>query len=87
LTFLTARSLSGWPVAVGLMMLSVVRENDRTRARLASAMLILILPAILLQMARFSDQVDWSKPVLWAGLVLFTVIGFCGLRLAVGETP
>jgi hypothetical protein len=82
LTPLTARSLCGWLIAVGTLMLSVMRENDRTRAWLASPMLILILPAILLQMARFSDQVDWSNPVLWSGLVLFTVIGFCGLYLA-----
>jgi hypothetical protein len=85
LTPLTTRSLCGWLIAVGTLMLSVLRENDRTRARLASVMLILVLPTILLQMARFSDQVDWSNPVLWAGLVLFTVIGFCGLQLARGS--
>jgi hypothetical protein len=85
LTPLTGRSLCGWLIAVGTLMLSVLRENDWTRARLASALLIPILPALLVQMARFSDQVDWSNPVLWAGLLLFGVIGVCGLQLARGS--
>ena len=85
LTPLTGRSLCGWLALLGVLMLSIARENDRTQVRLASPMLILVLPAILLQMARFSDQVDWSNPVLWAGLILFTVIGFCGLQLARGS--
>jgi hypothetical protein len=80
LTPLTGRSLCGWLIAVGTLMLSVLRENDRTRARLASALLIPILPALLVQMARFSDQVDWSNPVLWAGPVRRDWF----LRLAVG---
>jgi hypothetical protein len=82
---LTARSLSGWLIAVGTLMLAMYRENDRTRVRLATPMLILILPAILLQMLRYADQVDWSNLVLWVGLILFAMIGFCGLYLAKGS--
>jgi hypothetical protein len=85
LTPLTARSLSGWLIAVGTLMLSISRENNRTRARLATPMLILILPALLLQMLRYADQVDWSNLVLWIGLILFAIIGFCGLYLANGS--
>jgi hypothetical protein len=85
LTPLTARSLSGWLIAVGTLMLSMSLENDQTRARLATPMLILVLPALLLQMLRYADQVDWSNPVLWIGLVLFAIIGFCGLYLANGS--
>jgi len=85
LTPLTARSLSGWLIAVGTLLLSISRENDRTRARLASPMLILVLPALLLQMLRYADQVDWSNPVLWMGLILFAIMGFCGLYLASGS--
>jgi hypothetical protein len=84
LTPLTARSLSGWLIAVGTLMLSMSRENDQTRARLAAPMLILILPALVLQMVRYADQVNWGNPVLWIGLILFAVIGFCGLYLANG---
>lgn len=85
LTPLTARSLCGWLVIIGALMLSIFRENDRTRSRLASPMLILILPALLLQLARFADQVNWSSPVLWLGLFLFALVGFCGLVLASGS--
>jgi hypothetical protein len=85
LTPLTARSLSGWVVAVGTIMLSMVRENHRTRARLATPMFILILPALVLQMSRYAEQVNWSSPVLWIGLFLFTVAGFCGVVLARGS--
>lgn len=85
LTPLTARSLSGWLIAVGTIMLSMSRENDRTRSRLATPMFILILPVILLQMARYANEVNWGNPVLWLGLVLFAIIGFCGLYLANGS--
>ena len=85
LTPLTARSLSGWLIAVGTLMLSMSLENDQTRARLAAPMLILLLPVLLLQMARYASQVNWGNPVLWIGLILFAVIGFCGLYLANGN--
>jgi len=85
LTPLTARSLSGWLIAVGTIMLWMSWENDQARARLATPMLILILPAVLLQILRFADQVNWGNPVLWLILSLFGVVGFCGLYLANGS--
>jgi hypothetical protein len=85
LTPLTARSLSGWLIAAGTIMLSMSRENNQTRARLATPMLILILPALLLQMSRFADQVNWSSPTLWVGLLLFGLAGLCGLFIANGS--
>lgn len=85
LTPLTARSLSGWLMAVGTIMLWISIENDQTRARLATPMLILILPALLLQMLRYADQVDWGNMVLWIGLILFAIVGCCGLYLANGS--
>jgi hypothetical protein len=85
LTPLTARSLSGWLIAVGTLMISMFRENDRIRARLSTPMLILILPVVLLQMLRFAGQVNWGSPVLWMGLLLFAIVGFCGLYLANGS--
>jgi hypothetical protein len=85
LTPLTARSLSGWLIAVSTIMLSMSSENNRTRSRLASPMLILILPALLLQMSRFADQVNWGSPTLWVGLLLFAGVGGCGLYMAKGD--
>lgn len=85
LTPLTSRSLSGWIAIVGVLMLSMYRENHRTRSRLATPMLILILPTLLLQLTRFSHEVDWTNPTLWFGLILFTIVMFCGIYLAVGS--
>ena len=85
LTPLTARSLSGWLIAVGTLMISMSRENDRTRVRLATPMLILVLPVLLIQISRFADQVNWSSLVLWIGFLLFAIVGFCGLYLANGS--
>lgn len=85
LTPLTARSLSGWLFAVGTLMLSMRRENSRTRSRLATPMLILILPALLLQMGRYADEVNWASPTLWIGLLLFALTSFCGLILTIGD--
>jgi hypothetical protein len=85
LTPLTSRSLSGWLAIIGVLMLSIRRDNNRTRARLATPMLILILPTILLQLGRFSHEVDWSNATLWVGLILFAIVGLCGLYLAMGS--
>jgi hypothetical protein len=85
LTPLTSRSLSGWLAIVGVLMFSIRRDNNRTRARLATPMLILILPTILLQLTRFSDEVNWSSATLWLGLILFAIAGLCGLYLAMGS--
>jgi hypothetical protein len=85
LTPLTARSLSGWLAAVGTLMLSMRRENSRTRSRLGTPMLMLILPALLMQMSRYANEVNWGSPVLWIGLLIFSFTGLCGLALAIGN--
>lgn len=82
LTPLTARSLSGWLISVGTILLALARENSWARSLVATPMLILLLPALLAQMARYAEQVDWASPLLWLGLGLFGVIGCCGLFLA-----
>ena len=85
LTPLTARSLSGWLVAVGTLMLSIRQGNSRVRSRLSTPMLILILPSLLMQMGRYASEVNWASPTLWFGLLLFALTGFCGLALAIGN--
>lgn len=82
---LTTRSLCGWLVLVGSMLLSLWRENSRGRSVLAAPMLILVLPMLLLQMGRFSGQVSWSNPALLAGLAMFAAVFGCGLVLAKGN--
>jgi hypothetical protein len=85
LTPLTSRSLSGWLVIIGVLMLSIRKDNNRTHARLATPMLMLILPTVLLQLTRFSDEVNWNNPILWLGLILFAIAGLCGAYLAIGS--
>lgn len=85
LTPLTTRSLSGWLVLFGTLLVCMVRENDRTRCRLASLMLVFALPALIVQMLRFRGEVDFGHPGLWIGLGLFAAAFVCGLALARGS--
>lgn len=81
LTPLTARSLSAWWVATGLVLLSMARENDAARALLGAPTLVLLLPAVTVQMLRYAHEVNFASPVLWAGLILLGAVGVCGLGL------
>lgn len=85
LTPLTARSLCGWIMISGVLLISMLRENDKARVRLGTPFLILVLPTLLLQMSRFADQVSWASPTLWVGLILAAVMCVCGLILAMGS--
>ncbi len=85
LTALTACALSGWLAAVGTLMLSMRNENSRLRSRLSTPMLMLLLPALLMQMSRYSNEVNWGSPVLWVGLILITLTSLSGLILAIGS--
>lgn len=82
---LTLRALSGWILALGVMNLTAAHENDRTRVRIISPFFVLLLPAILLQVARFSDQVNWSHPAVWIGLGVLTAIFAIGVYLVRGD--
>lgn len=85
LTPLTTRSLCGWIMILGVVLIAMARENDRARVRFATPLLILILPTLILQMSRFADQVDWSNPVLWAGAAVSAFLCGCGSHLALGS--
>jgi hypothetical protein len=85
LTPLTARVLSGWLLLVGTLLLSMAREDDRTRVRLASPFLVVVLPALVIEVLRYGSQVDAGSPRLWTGLVLFGGLAACGLVLVRGD--
>lgn len=85
LTPLTARSLCGWIMILGVLMLAMLRENDKARVRIGASFLILLLPAMLIQMTRYADQVNWANLTLWIGLILAAILGLCGLYLAIGS--
>jgi hypothetical protein len=84
-TPLTARALSGWILALGILLMSCARENDRTRCRIISPFFLLLLPAIAIELWRFSDQVSWSHPTIYAGLVLLAVVFALGVFLVRGD--
>ncbi len=70
MTPLTARAFDAWLLAAGTLMLSMARENDRSQVLFGVPMLILMFPAVTLQIARFPDQVNF------ANFALFLIYGF-----------
>ena len=85
LTPLTARVLCGFLLAVGTILLSVARENDRDRVRVVTPTLVVLLPAVGLQMARYWDQVDTGSLRLWTTVAYLVLVCACGLYLARGS--
>ena len=85
LTPLTARVLAGWLLLVGTLLLSISRENNRNRVRLASPFLLLLLPLFAIQTLRYHEEVDASSPRLWIAVVLFAVLGGTGAYLSRGS--
>lgn len=85
ITPLNARALGGYFLLLGPMLLSVARENDRERVRVASPFLILVLPLAALQLNRFPEQVNWSHPRLWIIAALLAATCAIGLALARGR--
>jgi hypothetical protein len=71
-TPLTARTLSGWLLGVGLMQAWMSWEGDWRRVRLATTMLIALPFAIVFQLVRFGDEVSWANLALWV-LILDSV--------------
>lgn len=82
LTPLSARVVLGWILAVGAMLLAAGYENDVRRCRVLAPFLILLLPAIALQIGRFPDQLDWSHPRIAINAAL--LVALCGIGLALG---
>lgn len=85
MTPLTTRAFLSWLIALAALMLSMARENDRTRVLFGVPMLILILPAVTIQIARFADQVNFANPALFI-LYGFTLVAFVlGVFLVRGD--
>jgi hypothetical protein len=84
-TPLTARALSGWILALGVLLLSSARENDRTRVRLISPFFVLLLPAIAFEIGRYPGQVNWSHPTIYVGLAVLVVVFAIGIYLVRGD--
>lgn len=81
LTPLTLRALCSWLIGVGLLQVWMAWENDWRRVRLATAMLLLLPPALYVQLARFRTAVDWSNLALWILLADVTAAGLVAVWL------
>jgi hypothetical protein len=85
MTPLTTRAFDSWLLAVGVLMLSMAHENDRTRVLLATPMLILMFPAVTIQLARYADQVNFANAALFV-IYTITLIAFAlGIYLVRGD--
>ncbi len=85
MTPLTTRAFVSWLIALAALMLSMARENDRTRVLFGVPMLLLILPTVTIQIARFADQVNFANVALFV-LYGFTLVAFVlGVFLARGD--
>ncbi|MEM9786770.1 MAG: hypothetical protein AAF801_09745 [Pseudomonadota bacterium] len=83
-TPLTARTLAGWMMALGLMLLFSAAEGAFERVRIGAPFLVLAFPCLWLQMARFPAQVDWTHPRLLAMGTVLLLCSLAGLYMARG---
>lgn len=87
-TPLNARALAGYFGLLGLLLLSMARENHRGRVRIVAPFLVLLLPAVAVQLSRFADQVNWRHPRLAVlGLLLLVLAGLGASLLRGARQP
>lgn len=84
-TPLTARAFSGWVLAVGTMHLMAARENDRGRTRMVAPFFLVGGVAIVVELARFPEQIDWSRPSLHVAAAVLAITLVIGAVLATGD--
>ncbi len=75
MTPLTARAFDSWLLAVGALMLSMAYENHRTGVLLGTPMLIVLLPVVTIQIARYPNQVHFGNVALFVFYGI-TLVGF-----------
>lgn len=85
ITPLNARVFAGFLLAAGTLMLSMVRENDRSRVLMGVPLLILMFPAVTLQIARFPEQVNFANTALFLIYGMMLVAFVLGVYLARGN--
>jgi hypothetical protein len=85
ITPLNARVFAGFLLAAGTLMLSMARENDRSRGLVGVPLLILMFPAVTLQIARFPDQVNFANTALFLIYGIMLVAFVLGIYLARGD--
>jgi hypothetical protein len=84
-TPLSARVFAGFLMAAGTLMLSMARENDRSRVLVGVPLLLLMFPAVTVQIARFPDQVNFANTALFLIYGIMLVAFALGIYLARGD--
>ncbi len=84
-TPLSARVFSGFLLAAGTLMLSMARENDRSRVLVGVPLLLLMFPVVTIQIARFSEQVNFANTALFLIYGIMLVAFAIGVYLARGD--
>lgn len=85
MTPLSMRVFSGFVFAAATLMLSMARENDRRRALVGVPLLIIMFPAVTLQIVRFPDHVNFANLGLFLVYGIMLVAFVLGLYLARGD--
>ena len=81
-TPLSARVFAGFLLAAGTLMLSMARENDRSGVLVGVPLLILMFPAVTLQIARFPDEVNFANTSLFLLYGMMLIAFALGVYLA-----
>jgi hypothetical protein len=72
-TPLTARTLCGWLIGVGLLEVWMAWEGDWQRVKIGSTMLVILPFALIFQLLRFRVEVQWGNIPLWILLIDFSL--------------
>jgi hypothetical protein len=87
LTELTGRAIAAWFIAVGGLVLAMRWEDERSRIRLGTYVLLAFPVLAAIALARFSDEVDLSSGCGIALIALLAAVlgaGAWGYRLSTG---
>lgn len=85
MTPLSLRVFAGFVFAAATLMLSMARENDRTRVLVGVPLLLLMFPAVSLQIARFPAEVNFANFGLFLVYGVMLVAFVLGVYLAGGD--
>lgn len=85
MTPLTTRVFAGFLLAGAALMLSMARENDRTRVLFGVPLLLLMFPVVTVQIARFPDQVSFGNVALFVIYAIMLIAFVLGAYLVRGN--
>lgn len=80
-TPLTARTLCGWFIGVGLLEAWIAWEGDWPRVKIGTTMLVILPFALIFQLMRFHAEVQWGNISLWILLIDFSLASLLCIAL------